>query len=381
MKLTRPLLAVVLSSSLVLAACSDDDEQPASTDTGASTSEAPTDDDATTATGVPDDASATATASPTDTDASTATAAPTGAEGDEDGEQAIHGGVVTIEEADQIAADLLTKAEQARFASGSERQELVLAAYNGPGRIAARAEGRLRSVTGAPEGEPAEVEPTVLAISRAEEGTTKYIVAQTVPEDGVPRLHLMATGGTPDLFRIVWEGDMLPGTSVGQFERRSLGSPVIGPETESELYFKPEAVQRLLGRVMDYPIMDATPNLRTSGYAPEVREQARSQAAAVEEQATFRQTHQVRDQNLTTIELGDGSAITFGVLDRRSDFQVRDGMELTPPETFRAFVNDAAITDSARVDWLVFTAVHIGTDNSPPRLLAVGEQVVGADGS
>jgi hypothetical protein len=380
MKLTRPLLAVVLSSSLVLAACSDDDEQPTSTDAGASTSAAPADDDATTATGAPDDASATATASPTDADSATATSAP-GEEDDEDGEQAIHGGVVTIEEADQIAADLLTKAEQARFASGSERQELVLAAYNGPARIAARAEGRLRSVTGAPEGEPAEVEPTVLAISRAEEGTAKYIVAQTVPEDGVPRLHLMATGGTPDLFRIIWEGDMLPGTSVGQFERRSLGSPVIGPETESDLYFKPEAVQRLLGRVLDYPIMDAQPNLRTSGYAPEVREQARSQAAAVEEQATFRQTHQVRGQNLITIELADGSALTFGVLDRRSDFQVRDGMELTPPETFRAFVNDAAITDSARVNWLVFTAVQIGTDNSPPGLIAVGEQVVGAEGS
>lgn len=380
MKLTRPLLAVVLSSSLV-ASCSGDDEQPTSTETGASaTSEALTDDDAATASAVPDDSAATATAAPDDADT---TASPTvaGAEDDGDSEQAIHGGVVTIEEADEIAADLLTKAEEARYASGSERADLITAAYNGPARAAAHAETKLRSVTGDPEGEPAEVEPTVLAISRAEEGATKYLVAQTVPEDGLPRLHLIATAGPPENFRIIWEGEMLPGTSIDPFERRSLGSPVIGPDSDSQLYFAPDAVMRQLGRVLNYPMPEVQPNLKTNGYAPEVREQARSQAAAVEEQATFRQTHENRDQNLTTIELADGSALAFGVLDRRSTFQVRDGMELTPPDTFRVFVNDGSITESARLDWLVFTAVHIPTERTAPHLIAVDEQIVAAEGS
>jgi hypothetical protein len=66
-------------------------------------------------------------------------------------------------------------------------------------------------------------------ISRAEGDATKYIVAQTVPEDDVPRLHLLATGGDPRNFRIVWEGDMPPGTEVGLFDRRSVGSSVSPP--------------------------------------------------------------------------------------------------------------------------------------------------------
>lgn len=382
MKLTRPLLAVVLSSSLVVASCSGDDEQPTTTDTGASaTAEATPDDDAATASAVPDDASATATASP---DAATATASPTteASGDDEETDQAIHGGVVTIEEADRIAADLLTKAEKARYASGSERAELIEAAYNGPARTAVRAESKLRSVTGAPEGEPGKVEPTVLAISRAEEGEDmKYLVAQTVPEDGLPKLHLIATGGPPENFRIVWEGEMLPGTAIEPFERRSLGSPVLDPEAPSQLWFKPDAVMRQLGRILDYPMPENQPNLKTSGYAPEVRDQARTQAAQVDEQATFRQTHKNRDQNLTTIELADGSAIAFGVLDRTSVFRVRDGMELSPPDTFRVFVDDGSITESAQIDWLVFTAVHIPTERTAPRLVAVHEQIVGAEGS
>lgn len=64
------------------------------------------------------------------------------------------------------------------------------------------------------------------------------------------------------------------------------------------------------------------------------------------EQASFRQTHAVRENALNTIELADGSALTFAVLDRRSTFRVRDGMEL-----------------------------------SPPRPIAVDEQIVGAQGS
>jgi hypothetical protein len=188
--------------------------------------------------------------------------------------------VVSIEEAEQIVADRVTKGEESRFASGSEAEELRLTAYNAAMREASRGESALRSVTGEPEGEPEAIDPTVLAISRAEGDATKYIVAQTVPEDDVPRLHLLATGGDSRNFRIVWEGDMFPGTEVGLSDRRSVGSPVL-LEEEGELYFEPANVMRNLGRLLDYPLMDTVPNLRTNGYAPEVRQVAQEQAGSV----------------------------------------------------------------------------------------------------
>lgn len=376
MKLSRPLLAAALTSSLVLAACSGDENGSTSTNTPVTTTTDAVDATAT--------ETATDTADPTDAAPATATPADSaqqtsGPDAADDTQEPEPSAAVSIEDAEEIAATLLTQAEESRFAEGDERDELIQETFNGPARLAARGATRLLSVTGEPDGEAEEVEPVVLAISQDTGDDWKYIVAQTVPESGVPRLHLIGTAGPPENFRVIWEGEMLAGTEVGQFERRSVGSPVLGED--SGLYFDPMAVQRQLGRVLDYPIIDSQPNLRTSGYAPEVRDQARSQASAVSEQAVFTQTHEVNEDRTITIELADGTAISFGVLERSSVFDVRGGMELTPPDTFLAFVNDSSITSRAEVDWLVFTAVHIGTDATAPTLIAVGEQIVDANGS
>jgi hypothetical protein len=80
------------------------------------------------------------------------------------------------------------------------------------------------------------------------------------------------------------------------------------------------------------------------------------------------------------MELEDGSAMTFAVLDRTSVFDVYDGMELTPPDSFWYFTRDRSITEQAEMRTSVFVALHIPEDGDPA-LISAREQAVDASGS
>lgn len=374
MKLSRPALAAVLSASLVLAACSGDEGDPQNEPTTPESTSG-------TAPGSPtsDVGTATETSSPTQSPSGEATESPTSEPTDEPTTEAA--GSVSIEDADRITQEVLDTAAAIPFAPpGDERSGLLRDSYAGPARDAMRGQIHLMRVTGGPEGdEPEPVEPTVLAISQPTESEAKYILAQTVPDNEIPRLHLLATDGDLEDFRIVWEGDMLPGARIGQFERRSEGSPVVDPDSDLGATVLEAHVH--LAELLDYPHPEAEAAIISNGYSKEVRDQARSQANAVSAQAEFEQTHSVLEQEIHTLELGDGSVLSFAVTERASAFDLRDGMQLTPPDTFRAFVDDATLTDSAQLDWLVFTALQVPQGSGNPSLIAVTEQIVGASGT
>lgn len=381
MKLSRPAFAAVLSASLVLAACSGTEDEPQTDPTGASG----TGTSAPTSTPSPTSEVGTATETATQSPAPEVTSGPTSeptespTETAEPTEEAT--GAVTLEEADAITQEVLEGAAAILYAEpGDERNELLRNSYVGSARDAVRAQIRLLRVTGSPEGdEPDPVEPTVLAISQPVEGGMNYIVAQTVPDSEIPRLHLLASDGDVEDFRIIWEGDMLPGARIGQFDRRSEGSPVV--ESDSDLGQQALEAHEHLAELLDYPHPDIEASLTSNGYTREVRDQARQQAGAVSAQAEFTQSHAVREDEVHTIELADGSALSFAVTERTSSFDVRDGMLLNPPETFRVFVDDATLADEAELDWLLFTVMTVAPDSDNPVLVGVSEQIVDASGS
>ncbi|WP_109473801.1 hypothetical protein [Ornithinimicrobium cavernae] len=411
MNLSRTALALALSSSLLLAACSGSDEPEESTDTRSTAadngSEAGSDTtdsgeqsgstgDAADASGDAADASGAgssgdaagstgdaadstgdavgstgdageSTAGPTDDDG-TVTAPPQGA------------GVISVEEAEKVAAELMRQAAQSQNADPEEAAELNESAFAGSELRAAVAATSLREVGIEPVIDYHPTGPNVLAISRDDGESPAFMVVQTVPESGLPELHLMTSEDGGENWKIGWSAPMLAGTEVGTFAPRSEGSTVIR-EGKAGLSNYPSYVVDLLFKILDYPFAEERPDFRTNDYGPQVRKAADEQAASVSEQASLTQEHSLRSGTLRTIELADGSALMFPVLERKSTFDVKDGMILKPPTAFAHFAEDDTITDSAEMTTLVFLAVHVRADGGDPEVIAAREQVVGGTGS
>lgn len=120
------------------------------------------------------------------------------------------------------------------------------------------------------------VEPNVLAVSRADDQSPDLILVQTTPRGQLPELHLLSRPAEGGGFRITWSAPMLPETEVGTFDRRSVGSPVLR-SGGGDLVTPPGTALTGLAAYIDYPPTDA-PDVRTNGYAPQVRKSADEQA-------------------------------------------------------------------------------------------------------
>lgn len=374
MKWTHPALAATLASALVLSACTGDDTEPEAT-TAAGTTTA---DDAA-ATTTPDDGeAATATGGPLADDAATTTnpADPAVVTAAPDGEA-----VVSVDEAEQIAYSLLRHAHFSQVAGGAKIAERQQAAFEGAELEAAEGVTRLRRVEITSPVSYTFEEPNVLAISREDGEQPWTILVQSVPEDesSLPELHEIRSEDDGATWHLSWSAPMLPGTSIGEFDRRSEGTPLLR-DGRGDLEQDPREVVDAFLEYVAYPLESDLEEIKTYGYGPAVREQLRNQAAAVDVQAAFTNTHEVREDTLRSYQMADGSALTLVVVDRDSVFDVRSGMELTPPESFTAFVDDRSITERAQVDSLLFFAIHVPEGDGVPEVVAAREQVVGASG-
>ena len=220
MKLTRKTAAVALASALVLSACSGGDApEGGTTPTAGTTSETQA------GTAGPGEDAATTSAAP-DAAASTDDSAGTTAEMTTDPAKA----AISVEEAEKIVAEVFEARHASFQEDGKKARKAQKRAFTGSALEAAQAADKLEDV----DGEPAEakakapMETNVLAISRADGDLPVFLLVQTVPKDGVPLLHLVASAsGKDEDFRIGWESRMLPGTEIPSFDRRSVGSPVL----------------------------------------------------------------------------------------------------------------------------------------------------------
>ncbi|MCK0112357.1 hypothetical protein MWU75_09435 [Ornithinimicrobium sp. F0845] len=388
MKLSHAALSLALTSSLLLAACSGSEEPEETTDATSATAEdsaETTDGDSAEATG--DASTATGDAATSTGDAATATgdAAPTTAgpgESADDGTVTAPAdgvGVISVEEAEEVAGTLLQQAAQSQNADPEEAAELNESTFVGSELRAATAATELREVGLEPVIDYHPYEVNVLSISREDGESPAYMVVQTVPESGLPELHLIVSEDDGANWLIGWSAPMLAGTEVPSFDPRSEGSPVLR-EGKGDLQWSPSQVVDQLFLILDYPFADDRPDFRTNDYGPQVRQAAEEQAAAVADQATLTQEHDLRSGTMRTIELADGSAITFPVLRRTSTFDVRSGTYLEAPTAFAHFAGADVINNSATMTTDVFLAVHIKTDGDPV-VIAAREQVIGASGS
>ena len=377
MMYSRLTVAVTLSSALVLSACTGGDTPDAPSTT--SVDNAATTEDATLTSG-PDAAATSDDAAVTTEvaadDASETTVAMTTDEGE---------AVLSVEDAESVASTVLTARHEAFQADGEDARTLQQKAYMSTARTAAEAADRLEGVLGEPaeEGSDTVPEPNVLAISREDGELPQLLLVQTVPEDGVPVLHLLEsrTGEQKD-FRIVWEAPMLPGTSVPTFDRRSVGTPVLR-KGSGDLRVSPHETLKELASYISWPQPEEVPDYRTHGYSPAVRKAADQQAAAVADQAELREKNWIVSDDTRTLLFEDGTGFVLGSLLRDTTFSVRPSSVLTPPDTFAVFADDAELTDEAVLRTSVFVALRVASEEQDlkPEMIAAREQLVDAWGS
>ena len=376
MKYSRLAVAATLSSALVLTACTGaDTPTDEATSTAALSAPAPAQDEASSTTGT---ASSTADDSVQTTgsdDASTTTEMAT------DEAQA----VLTVDEAQAIATKILDQRFAAFSAKAKKAKALQKVTFIGSARTAAGAATKLKGVVKAPAEtkDKKAAAPNVLAISRDDGELPQLILVQTVPEDGVPVLHLMESrSGKVSDFRITWEAPMLPGTSVPTFDRRSVGSPVLR-KGSGDLAMSPRQTLKELAKYTSWPQPKAIPDYRTHGYSPTVRDAAQAQAKSVEGLATLREKNWLISDDTRTLLFEDGTGLVLGTLLRDTVFTVNSGSVLTPPKTFTVFADDTNLTDEAVLRTMVFTAMRVPSKDVKfkPEMLAVREQLVDASGS
>jgi hypothetical protein len=377
MQFSRLTVALTLSSTLLVSACTGADDP----DEGAAPSSPTAVDDATgTSTG--DDSTATGDAGTATTDVAAATddaSSTTVAMATDEGEA-----VLGVEEAEEVAARLLQARYEAFTTSQRRIKDAQQRAYMSTARTAAEAQLQLQYALGPVEGaqEPP-AEPNVLAISRDDGELPQFLLVQTVPESGVPHLHLMEsrTGETKD-FRIIWEAPMLPGTELPTFDRRSVGTPVLR-SGQGDLVEAPRDTLKKLAAYVSWPQPDEDPGYDTKGYAEAVREAAQEQADAVAAQAGLREKNWLVSDDVKTLMFEDGSAFVIGSLLRDTTFSVNSDAVLTPPESFLVFGDDAELTDEAVLRTSVFVAMRVPAEGQEvtPTVIAAREQLVDAWGS
>lgn len=392
MKLTRSIPAALVVSALALGACApsdNDDGTPADPTTEASDA---IDTESSTATAEVTDAPDTSDEA---TDASEVTDAPTDAPGDDvdstDGPtDAPTGGaetasaVISSDEAQEIVEDLLITGAESLEVQGDEAEELRQEAFAGSELRAQRAARRIDRLGG---GEPEFVfdpeadEPLVVAISRRElyGESVPFFIAQTVREDDVPVLHVVAQENEEDGYRIVWQAPMLPGTELEEFNALSIGSPVRDYSDGEGLTASPRGVMDTFVADLAYPEPEISGEIDDEAYIQEAQAEFVAQQEATANFAGFSQTHEVRQSDLRSLELTDGSIMVFGVAARDTEFDVLEGHQLNVPPFFEALSGTSVAYESAYVHTSVFVAFRV-SDEDPAQMVAVREQIVEADG-
>ena len=389
MKFSRLAVVATLSSALVLSSCSGGDdpaeESNAPTSSSSAADDAGASSDAAGAGGTADDSGASsdagddaaATSGAGDDAAATTTVAMT-----DDADAA----VMPVDDAEKIATDVLGKRFDAfKAKKAASIKKLQKQAYQGSALEAAAAAVKLKDVAGAPAGSKDKKAPVpnVLAISRDDDKKPQFLLVQTVPEDGVPLVHLMESkSGKEKDFRIVWEASMLPGTEIPTFDRRSVGTPVLR-KGKGDLVETPRETLKSLAGYISWPQPDETPDYRTHGYSPAVRKAAETQAAAVSGLASLREKNWLVSDDVKTLLFEDGSALVTGTLLRDTTFTVNDGSVLTPPETFTVFADDSELTKEAVLRTRVFVGMRVPSTEKKfkPEMIAAREQLIDAWGS
>jgi hypothetical protein len=287
---------------------------------------------------------------------------------------------IAPQRAQAIAARVLDKADQAAAAGPAEAKALRAEALTGGALAVADAASRLEAQaprTTAPltRTDP----PKVLAVSRGT-GWPRVMLVQTTTQDGAAVLNLLTSADARTPFRLSAAARMHPGATVAALDPLGKGSRLV--TDASQLAVTPDALLQQYAASLAFPRPTAAKDVDTTDpFSTAVRANAAAQAKSFGTLAALTQEHVVHPKDTVAIELRDGGALVFALMERTDSITLKPGgKSLTPSAEFQRLVGKKTLAKSAELrsyESVVFTVPTQGRAS----VVAADEVLFSAKGS
>lgn len=301
------------------------------------------------------------------------------------------GGAVDAARAKTVAARVIADAVKADAVPKAAGDASRAAVYSGDALVAARADAKLTSVTGATgradralSGTP----PVVLAVSRGLTYPRSMVVQTTRAKSGLPVLSLLVTPDVRSPYRIAASATMLPGASVKSFAPLIQGSDPLGggagggAGAGAGLAVAPLTLTKQYAAALAFPApkpTGATSFVTGDSFASGVRASAANQNTSMHGIGSFTQEHTARGV-LGGMRTADGTgALVFAALDRRDTFLNRAKGTLKPSASFTLLTGLSSVTAEADLSTLEIVVFFV-PDTGQAVTVAAEEHLYDASG-
>lgn len=236
-----------------------------------------------------------------------------------------------------------------------------------PGRTAAEKADAQLATTGV----------KVLAISRGGDAPQQLLAQTTLKKTGAAVLVLLVGGQSGAPFKAAAVTPMLPDAKLDALDPTTDGSAAVG--NGAGLVAKPDDVVTAFAASVKFPEPTATKVLAADPLSEQLRQSARAQSQALNNQGAFTQDHQPKGI-IGGLRLKDGrGAIVFAHLVRNDAIAMRTPVKLTPAKDLTLLTGIKQITTEANLTSNEIIAIVIPASGQA-RIVAASDQLVAGSG-
>ncbi|MGO4359516.1 hypothetical protein [Terrabacter sp. 2TAF16] len=217
----------------------------------------------------------------------------------------------------------------------------------------------------------------VLALSRAGDAPAQILAQTTLKKTGAAVLVLLVGGQSGAPFKAAAVTPMLPDAKLDALDPTSDGSAAVADGTG--LSAKPDDVVSAFAASVKYPDPTATKVLADDPLSEQLRQSARAQSQALNNQGAFTQEHEPKGV-IGGLRLKDGNgAIVFAHLVRNDAIAMRTPVKLTPAKDLTLLTGIKQITTEANLTSNEIVAIVIPASGQA-RIVAASDQLVAGSG-
>lgn len=253
-------------------------------------------------------------------------------------------------------------------------------AFTGAALVSANAAAKM--LPGRTAGEKADAEVStqgvkVLAVSRAGEAPAQILAQTTLKKTGAPVLVLLTAKSPAGPYQVAALTPVLPSAKIDSFDPTIDGSPAVGDG--KGLAATPDAVVASFADSVRFPGPATSKLLAVDPLTEQLRQSARAQSQALNNQGTFTQSWTPKDV-IGGLRLKDGKgAIVFAHLERNDAIAMRTPQKLTPDKELTLLTGIKQITSEAALRSNEIIAIVIPASGQS-HVVAASDQIVAGSG-
>ncbi len=217
----------------------------------------------------------------------------------------------------------------------------------------------------------------VLALTRAGDKPSQILAQTTLKKTGAAVLVLLVGGQSAAPFKAAAVTPMLPDAKLDALDPTTEGSAAIADG--KGLSAQPDEVVSAFAASVKYPDPTATTVLAKDPLSEQLRQSARAQSQALNNQGAFTQEHEPKGV-IGGLRLKDGNgAIVFAHLVRNDAIAMRTPVKLTPAKDLTLLTGIKQITTEANLTSNEVIAIVIPASGQA-RVVAASDQLVAGSG-